>query len=89
MGYQNVIHITSLDAEKTKFLLNHKDAILELNAKPDEARNVLVKIFDIIEIVLKTYEHAQKINSLVDELLKVFKINILSKKKKLSNVMKN
>ncbi|CAD8202536.1 unnamed protein product [Paramecium octaurelia] len=70
LGYQNVVHITYLDGEKTKFLLNLKQKILEENGQPEAAKNALIKIFDIVEIVYKTHEHAKGINHLVGELLK-------------------
>ncbi|CAK59292.1 unnamed protein product (macronuclear) [Paramecium tetraurelia] len=69
LGYQSVIHITPLEGEKTKYLLTLKKAIVEQNSKPEELQHVLVKIFDIIEIVYKTHEHAKRINHLVDDLL--------------------
>ncbi|CAD8089607.1 unnamed protein product [Paramecium primaurelia] len=69
LGYQSVIHITSLEGEKTKYLLNLKKTILEQNSKPEELHHVLVKIFDIIEIIYKTHEHAKRINHLVNDLL--------------------
>ncbi|CAD8119523.1 unnamed protein product [Paramecium sonneborni] len=70
LGYQSVIHITALEGEKTKYLLNLRKTIIEQNSKPEEVQHVLVKIFDIVEIVYKTHEHAKKINHLVDDLLK-------------------
>ncbi|CAD8090932.1 unnamed protein product [Paramecium primaurelia] len=69
LGYQSVIHITSLEGEKTKYLLNLKKPILEQNSKPEEVQHVLLKIFDIVEIIYKTHEHAKRINQLVDNLL--------------------
>ncbi|CAD8199964.1 unnamed protein product [Paramecium pentaurelia] len=69
-GYQNVMYITRLEGEKTKFLLNLKQKILEENGQPEVAKNVLIKIFDMVEIVYKIYEHAKGINHLVDELIK-------------------
>ncbi|CAD8104846.1 unnamed protein product [Paramecium sonneborni] len=70
LGYQSVIHITAIEGEKTRYLLNLRKKIIEQNSKPEEVQYVLVKIFDIIEIVYKIHEHARKINQLVDDLLK-------------------
>lgn len=77
-----MVHITHLEGEKTKFLLNLKNSILSANKKPEEGYAVLVKIFDIIEIVYKTHEHAKRVNLLVDDVIKVSFLSIFSKKEK-------
>ncbi|CAD8121811.1 unnamed protein product [Paramecium sonneborni] len=70
LGYQNVVNITHLDAEKTQFLLNLRQKILEENASPEVAKNALIQIFDIVEVIYKIYEHTNRINNLVDKLIK-------------------
>lgn len=65
------MHLTILEGEKTLYLLNHKDDILKANLKCEECYPLLVKLFDVVELVYKTHGHSRNINKLIDEVVKV------------------
>lgn len=80
--------MTQWDSERTKFLISLKPTILGHYKSLPKIAEQISKIFDIVEVVLKTFTASHKIRDLLEKLIRVLIIYILFRNKtRLKNAM--
>ncbi|CAD8134483.1 unnamed protein product [Paramecium octaurelia] len=70
IGLKNIVRMTKLEFELTKQLMLYRSSIESKNNNNKEVVQFISQIFDIIQIIIRTFEAGQKVMRIEEELIK-------------------